>query len=241
MKRGAPAPALGGILGLGVLLAACGQQETPAPEPTPTATMAAERTLVPTDYDPANLGPRIEGSEGPEVTSEATANGKTIGSVVSFVACPAKVVACDPEALPADTVYTFVHRVTLAEAPEGSPVPSPTPTATDAALPPIVEIGPTLFRMTRPAPGFNLAVGYSRDEAEAALGDPDAIKVTVDREQVVWRVASGNGWTPGATITVWWQSTQPPAGPEKAYLLEIDGKQGDVRGPFPAAEKSDAP
>ena len=235
MKRTALAPALGCVL----LLAGCGREEAPAPAPTPTATMATERTLVATDFDAATLGAKIEGPEGPEVTSEAVANGKTIGTVVSYVACPADTATCDPEAMPEKTRYTYVHRVTLAEGPEAAASPSPTPAAEDR--PAVVEIGPTLFRMTRPAPGFNLAVGYSRSEAEAALGDPEAIKVTLDRDQLVWRVASGNGWTPGATITVWWQSTLPPEGPEKAYLLEIDGKQGDVPAPFPAEEKSDAP
>ncbi|MGX7895356.1 hypothetical protein [Tsuneonella sp. HG222] len=224
------------ILAFLLVLSACGGADQPAPEPTPTATMAAERTLVASDFDPAAYGAMVEGPDGTEVESVATAAGKEIGQVTSYVACKTDGPVCDPATAPEGTVFTYVHRITLAAAPGGTP--SPVPTALET--PQVVEIGPTLFRTTRPATGFNLAVGYSRAEAEAALGDPEAIRVTIDRNELAWRVTGGTGWKPGATITVWWQGTAPPSGPQTAYSLEVDGKQADVRGPFPAEEKSAA-
>ncbi|NNC52245.1 MAG: hypothetical protein HKO08_04315, partial [Erythrobacter sp.] len=65
----------------------------------------------------------------------------------------------------------------------------------------------------------------------------DAISITSDDGRIIWRVVEGDGWKPGTTISFWWQSTLPPAGPADAYLLEIDGNQAIAKGPFPAEEK----
>lgn len=227
-----------------LVLADCSSEPEPAPSPTPSATMAAERTLVASGFDRAMLGARIEGPEGSEVEAEVAAGGKTIGTVTSYVACPARTATCDPATMPEGTIYTYVHRIALALPPSPTPAPTPLPTAsgtTEPAAPPVAEIGPTFFRMTRPAPGFNLSVGYDMEQAEAALGDPDALTVKLDQNQIVWRVTGGSGWKPGATITVWWQSSEPPAGPQRAYQLQVSGQPGTARGPFPAEENSAAP
>lgn len=216
-----------GLLTIPLALAAC-EREVPAPTPSPTPTIAAPRTLVGADFDTLELGGRIQGPQGPEVETALSAGNREIGRMTSFVACPKAIADCNPAALPDGTIYTYVHRVTLAEADS-----APTPTATSAAP------GATLFRTTRAAHGFDLAIGYSREQALAALGEADALKITVDQGQLIWRVTKGEGWKPGTTITFWWTSTVPPKGPDKAYAVEIDGEVAAATGPFPGPEKAD--
>lgn len=209
-------------------LAACSQAEE-EPAPTPTPTVAQPRTLAPADLDMAMLGAKIVGPQGPEVETVLSAGNREIGKMVSFVACPAGVAECKPGEMPEGTIYTYVHQVTLADA---------QPTAEQPETgPEVVENPPSLFRMTENAHGFTRAVGYSTAQALAALGSEDAISITSDDGRIIWRVVEGDGWKPGTTISFWWQSTLPPAGPADAYLLEIDGNQAIAKGPFPAEEK----
>jgi hypothetical protein len=215
-------------LALPLALAACGQE--PAPEPSPTPTVAAPRTLVAADFDAEMLGARIEGPQGSEVEAAIVAEGREIGRIRSFVACPEGFEACVPDEMTEDTIYTYVHEITLAE--DLDPADVETPEAEGA----VAEMPAALFRMTRSATGFNRSVGYSQAQAEAALGEPDAITVSSDEGQIIWRVTGGSGWKPGAAITLWWQSTVPPEGPAEAYRLEVQGMTASARGPFPPAE-----
>lgn len=212
-------------------LAACGdsaQTETVA-EPTPTATLAAPRTLIAANYDAAMLGAKIEGPEGAEVEAALMADGREIGRIVSFVACPRGTASCDPATMPAGTVYTYVHKVTLAE--EDADKAQADAAGGDSAG----ESYATLLRTTRRATGFNGSIGYSREQAETALGDGEAIGVTSDQGRLIWRVTRGE-WTPGATITFWWQSTLAPEGPSEAWQFETDDTSASVTAPFPPAE-----
>lgn len=208
-------------------LIACGDgsESDPVAEPRPTATVAAPRTLIAANYDVAMHGAKIEGPEGTEVESVLMADGREIGRIVSFVACPRDTATCDPAAMPEGTLYTYVHQVTLAEdvaAPKEADAPTEAPA--------------TLFRTTRRATGFNGSIGYSREQAEAALGDADAIGVSSDQGRLIWRVTRGEGWTPGATITFWWQSTLPPEGPSDAWQFETNDMTASATAPFPPAE-----
>lgn len=222
-------------LALPVALAACSSERAPepAPTPTPTPTVAAPRTLIAADLDLATLGAKIEGPQGTDPEVAVMAGGKEIARIVSFVACPGGMKTCVPATLPEGTVLTYVHTIVPASV-EPAGTPSPRPTGTDTALP--AEVPPSLFRMTRAAPGFRGGVGYSRGEAQVALGAPDPITVTVDDGQLIWRVTAGPGWKPGAPVTVWWQTTAPPAGPQEAFQLELASDTAKVRAPFPAAE-----
>ncbi|WP_421991280.1 hypothetical protein [Qipengyuania sp.] len=212
-----------------LMLAACGSAE-PEPAPTPSPTIAAPRTLVGADLDLSTLGAKIVGPQGPEVETVLSAGNRQIGTLVSYVACPAGVAACNPSEMSAETAYTYVHRITLADADE-------TAEAAPTDGPEVVETAPTLFRTIRKASGFNQSIGYSTAEAEAALGDPDAISISSDNGSLIWRVVRGSGWKPGSTMTFWWQSTLPPQGPAEAYLLEIEGNQVAATGPFPPEDK----
>ena len=208
-------------------LGACGSPE-PEPAPSPTPTVAAPRTLVGADLDLSTLGARIVGPQGPEVETVLSAGNRQIGTLVSYVACPDGVDECKPGEMPEGTVYTYVHRVTLAEEDDAEE---------PATGPEVVEAPPTLFRTTRQAAGFNESIGYVTAEAEAVLGDPDAISISNDNGSLIWRVVRGPGWTPGGTVTFWWQSTLPPKGPAEAYLVEVDGNQVSALAPFPPEDK----
>ncbi|TMM49826.1 hypothetical protein [Qipengyuania marisflavi] len=213
-----------------IALAGCGSPE-PEPTPTPTATVAAPRTLVGAELDFSTLGAKIEGPQGTEIETVLSAGNRTLGKMTSYVACPGGTDVCEPGTMPENTVYTYVHSITLAERDDDAePQPADGPEAAE-------ETPPTLFRTTAKARGFNAAIGYSRDQAEQALGDSDAITITFDAEQLIWRVTKGEGWKPGTTITFWWQSTIAPKGPESAYLLEVDGNQARATGPFPPEDK----
>ncbi|EDL50200.1 hypothetical protein [Erythrobacter sp. SD-21] len=206
-------------------LAACSQSE-PEPTPTPSPTVAEPRTLVPAELDIDSLGAKIEGPQGPEPEAALTLGGGEIGRIVSYVACPEGVEECLPDEMPEGTVYTFVHQITLDGVSGADP----------ASGPEVVEAPPTLFRTTERAHGFNGSIGYSRSQAQAAFGSEDAIGVTVDDGRLIWRVTDTPNWQQGSTVTFWWQTTQPPAGPSDAFLLEVLGNQIAANGPFPAEE-----
>ena len=213
------------------LLGACSQPaETPVP--APTATVAGPRTLVAAELDPAALGAKIEGPDGTDPDFPMLNKGEEIGRVVSFVACPKGMTTCDPAALPAGTMLTYVHTIVPGD-PGQDAVPSPAATNPAGAT----EVPAALFRMTRPVSGFNGVIGYSRAQAAAALGAEDAITVSADNGQLIWRVTGGTGWRPGLPITVWWQTSAPPAGPQEAYALSWNASSAVVKAPFPAPEK----
>jgi hypothetical protein len=230
-----------------LLAAGCSQEPDPAPAPRATPTVAAPRTLVAADL-PQALGAKIAGPQGPDPEFAVIADGQVVAKIVSHVACPptrtadgdplpsAETPACDPALAPEGTVYTYVHTITptAAEPPEATPAPADA--EGEAAAP--TDVSPPLFRMTRAAPGFKGAVGYDLKQAEAALGARDPITVTLDNGRLVWRVTRGAGWKPGAPVTVWWQTTAPPDGPQQAFRLELDGMSHRVRAPFPAADKA---
>jgi hypothetical protein len=203
-----------------LLLAACSKSpEAPAPAPSGIVTPAVAptpdkpHTLVPADFATLKLGAKVKGSD-----AEGTfiSDDNTIAKVTSYVACPEGITDCDPKTLPPETVYTYVHRVT-----PGKKI-----------------VSATLFRTARPAAGFANGVGYDNAEAAAALGPSGEIDVEADNGALVWRVVGGDGWKAGEPITVYWQSTLPPAPkPLDAYLIETDGSVAIGSGPFPATQK----
>lgn len=213
------------LIALCLLAAAgCGDAAEEADDPVAAETPAAPqgpRRLVAEPLDLAALGPRIAGPEGDEV--ESTIEG--VGTMVSYVACPAEVEGetCDPAALPDDTLYTYVHRVTLAEAPDED-------AESEGA-------GARVFRTIQAAPGFSLSIGYDVEQAEATLGENYDIRTEIEDGELVWRLVAGDGWQAGETLTFYWRSTAPPAGPAEAYELEALGTEEAFRGPFPAPEE----
>ncbi|WP_375289799.1 hypothetical protein [Qipengyuania sp.] len=226
-------PAFSLSLSGAVLLAAC-SGDSPAPEPTPTATVAAPRTLVAADFDPWALGAKIVGPQGTDPEFDVRADGEIFATITSYVACPAQMAECDPEALPEGTKLTYVYTI-VPNGPTSPPAPEPSATDADGAP---KEIPPAFFRTTKPVSGFAATLGYSRDQAAAALGDEDAITVSVDESQLIWRVTGGSGWKADMPITFWFQTTAAPAGPREAFQLEWNDRRSAVTAPFPAEEKT---
>ncbi len=215
-------------LPLVIAMAACDSQPEPMPEPSPEETVAGPRTLVPSGFNDMQLGPKIVGPQGPEVSSTLVREGQTIADVVSYVACPAPVEGepaaeeCVPGDQAEDAVFTYVHRVT--------PVIDP-----DSELD-----RPNVFRTTLPAHGFANNIGYDKEQAEAVLGEGYSIKVQEDNGALIWRVEVSNGWTEGEEITFFWQSTLPPEGPAEAYAVGTENGRAVGTGPFPAEEPDES-
>jgi hypothetical protein len=216
-----------------ILVAACSPERNAAPEPGPTPTFAAApRTLVAADFDPDALGPRVATATNSEEPLVIEVGGHEVATITSYVACPETLAECVPGLLPEGTVLTCVHTLTLAD----SGLAEGKAEGAEAAAP--AETFAALFRMTKPAPGFRGAVGYDLKQAEVAFGSRDAITITLDNGGLIWRVADAKGWKPGAPVTLWWQTTAPPAGLQQAYEIAFQGETRAVRAPFPAADKA---
>lgn len=228
-----PAPThwLAASLAIAALAGCSGGRDEPAPTPTAEESAQADapsdpHTLVAADLGEMRLGAKIEGPVGPEVEASIIVDGRSIGGIESFVACPAEYDECDPENMPEGTVYTYVHTVTPGVDEPNDP-PFERPVGLDE-----VEAA-TVFATIRKAAGFTGSIGFDRAQAEAALGPDGTIRVQDDNGTLVWRVVGGNGWQTGEPITFFWQSTLPPEGPAEAYSLRADEKIAMATGPFP--------
>ncbi|RJY10144.1 hypothetical protein D6201_02720 [Aurantiacibacter aquimixticola] len=221
-------------LPLALVLSGCGSEPEPEPTPTPTPTAVGPRTLVAAGFDDQEIGPKIVGPQGPEVSAIFTSDAGDIAEIISYVACPPVegldlseedvpegedladfASECRPDMWPEGTVYTYVHRVT------------PTQTAQSPV---------TVFRTARPATGFANTIGFDREQAEAALGEGYSIGTQIDNGMLVWRIEKGDGWDAGEEITFFWQSELPPEGPAEAYEIETTAGRAEATGPFPPAE-----
>lgn len=213
---------LGGFALAGAVAACGGPAELPEGEVAQNGS-ASPRVLIAETLDLAELGPRIVGPQGPEVESRVPG----LATVVSYVACPASVESdtCDPAEQPDGTLYTYVHSVTLDE-------PGPEQARDQWG-------GARLFRTRWPARGFSSLIGYDEEQALEALGDGYDIQTLADDGELIWRIAASDGWMPGETLTFYWRSANPPAGPARAYHLEADGLDGIAAGPFPAEQSGD--
>ena len=226
-------------VGLAALsLAGCsGEPDEPAPTPTPEQSATADapsepRTLVAADLGEMQLGARIEGPVGPEVEASVIASGRSIGDIVSYVACPEEYDTCAPDDLPEGTVYTYVLTVT-----PGVDKPNDPPFIRPVGLDEVKAA--TVFSTVRQASGFTGAIGYDFKQATEALGPDGIIRVQDDNGTLVWRVVGGDGWQTGEPITFFWQSTLPPDGAAEAYSLRADEKIAMASGPFPPKEEDE--
>lgn len=195
------------LIALCMPLAACGS-EGPGAEEVFEEAVEGEGAAIPLqpgpDFASLQLGPKIQGPEGEEVASKFEGAG---GQLRSYVACPAEAESCEPEQLDGDTAYTYVHEVTPG-------------TRT------------SVFRTIQPAYGFTGTAGFDHSQEEAAIGGDSELVVRCVNGALIWAVNGGEGWT--GPITVYWQSTLPPAGPAVAYQLITEGDRAPATGPFPA-------
>jgi hypothetical protein len=217
------------------LLAACSAERAPepavSPTPAPVASPDQPRTMIAADFAVDNLGGRIAASEIAD--APVGAKRRPIARASAYVACPKAMAQCDPAALPAGTRYTYVLTITPVEDDKAAGPPAATP-------PPVPLVVPAAGALATiaPVPGFKGAVGYSLTEAAAALGSEDAISIALEQGRIVWRVREGNRWLPGKPITIWWQSTSPPAATAApAYEFAAGSESATLTAPFPAADK----
>ncbi|MHA6317320.1 hypothetical protein ACXYN8_06640 [Altererythrobacter sp. CAU 1778] len=185
------------------------------------------------DFADLQLGARVEGPQGAEVTSAMSNAEGNFADITSFVACPAGMDPCDPANAPEGTVFTYVHTVYPGEDNDPGTGVGSGNSSSD------IERAAG-FRMTQAAHGFTGAAGYSKGEVVAATGATGQVVVTCNDGKLQWTVDSGDGgdqWENREPITFWWQSTLPPAGPAKAYAIDANYTEASGDGPYPAARE----
>jgi hypothetical protein len=221
-------------LPLSLALAACGSADEPPTDlekaESVGAAAALARNIEAGEFLDLELGAKIVGPQGEEVTSALSNAEGNFADLRSFVACPADMTECDPATAPEGTIYTYVHVVYPGEDNEAGTGSGEGNDSSD------VERA-TAFRMTRPATGFTGAAGYSKDAAMAAIGAKADVVITCDDGALVWTVSAGDGgdqWEQAEPLTFWWQSTVAPAGPVAAYAIDANYAQATGSGPYPA-------
>ena len=180
------------------------------------------------DFANIHLGATIVGPVGPEVEASLVgSDGRSNGDINSRVQCPPGVSECKPPMMPAGTIYTYIHEITPgADRPNDKPFPKPDHMTSVTSA--------SQFALGMKAEGFNGAAGYSFDQAKAGTGQVDAFKVNEAADgSLVWTLAEGAVWPKGATVTFFWQTTQPPKGPGKGFTLSTDAGAGIGHGPAP--------
>lgn len=212
------------LLAAPLLLTACSGEPEPVETPSPSATAVGPRTLVSAGFNDQELGPRIVGPQGDEVRDTIAFEGMPVAELISYVACPAAgegeepLTECKPDAMPEGTLYTYVHRLISTGADK--------------------EAQPFLLRITKPANGFANVIGFDRAQAEMTLGEGYSIATHSDAGRLEWRIEAGDGFDKGEELTLFWQSTLPPAGPAKVYEIESNTGTAPMNGPFPPEENS---
>ena len=224
---------------LAIALAACSADPT---DPTNDTDLAAEDEELEVaierreagDFMDLQLGAKIVGPQGPQVSGRMTNEAGAFADITSYVACPAGMDPCDPATAPAGTIYTYVHIVYPGE--DNNPDPG-SGNGNDSSNVETTES----FRMTMPSHGFTGVAGFSKAEARAAMGEVSDIIITCHENGISWSVEEGEGgdqWGQGEPITFYWQSTLPPAGPANAYEVFANYTAASGPGPHPAADES---
>ena len=192
-----------------------------------TSLEASAALITPTDLDSLTLGAKIVGPVGAEVeTSLIDLNGNGLGDFVSSVSCPVGFSQCLPPENPPQTIYTYIHKVTPGvDSPNDPPFPQP------SVVLPFDNV--TEFRLGFEAFGFTGVAGYSFTEAATALGTQAQFNIELDNGSLIWTAPTGSDWNTGETINFFWQTSQPPSGPEGIYTASNDTQMGSAMGPLP--------
>ncbi|GAA4643871.1 hypothetical protein GCM10023115_18310 [Pontixanthobacter gangjinensis] len=202
--------------------------EGPAKSEGEAAAIAA--ALPAGDFMDLELGAKIVGPQGPEVTGTLSNAEGSFADIRSFVACPAGMDPCDPKTAPEGTVFTYVHVIYPGEDNEKNTGSGAGNDSSD------IERA-SAFKMMRAAHGFTGTVGYSKAEALAAVGAKADVVITCKDGALIWSVEAGGGgdqWEQAEPITFYWQSTLPPAGPADAYAIDANYAKATGPGPYPA-------
>jgi len=211
-----------------LILAACsGGPVEETSDPTEDATLTEPMHIItPTDFASLRLGGTIQGPLGPEVEASLVVDDTALGDIASRVQCPDGVDPCNPDAAEDGIIYTYIHEVRPGfDGPNDPPFPMPE------------EVHPvesaSSFALTFPAHGFTGVAGYSVYDAEDVLADGFNASISCVDGRITWSFPEESGWSTGETITFFWQSTQPPSGPDGEYRFVADELEATGPGPMP--------
>ena len=222
MRRATP------FIAFSVILAACsgGPVEEPA-DPAEDATLAEPvNVIAPTDFASLELGGTIQGPLGPEVEASLVADGVAIGDIASRVQCPDGIDPCDPERAEEGTIYTYIYEVR-----PGFDGPNDPPFDMPENVRPVESAAS--FALAFPAHGFTGVAGYAVYDAQEVLAEGFVASISCVDDQIIWSFPEESGWSTGETITFFWQSTQPPSGPDGEYRFVADDLEATGPGPLP--------
>ena len=178
--------------------------------------------VTPSNLDSLELGPAIIGPLGPEVPGTFVTNDDVeIGNLRSSVFCPLGTAQAD---CPSDSLETYIYRHIV------------TPSTDDVSS----------FTAGFPVDGFTGVAGYSFNESGAVGGNGNNTDFNIvfnnDSDgSLIWNLNADSDrfFDSGETITFFWQSTNPPAGPIGSYSID-NSLMGQAIGPAPTATETPA-
>ena len=216
------------LLLITLLVAACSGApiEEPA-DPAEDATLAEPvNVIAPTDFASLTLGGTVQGPLGPEVEASLAADGVAIADIASRVQCPEGIDPCDPDTAEEGTIYTYIYEVR-----PGFDGPNDPPFEMPETVRPIQSA--SSFALAFPAHGFTGVAGYSVYDAGDVLAEGFVASISCVDNQIIWSFPEESGWSTGETITFFWQTTQPPSGPDGEYRFVGDELEATGPGPLP--------
>ncbi|MCA1749443.1 MAG: hypothetical protein ABR601_04595 [Parasphingopyxis sp.] len=216
------------MLTLSLALAACASEPERASDDAEGGELSETKDIVaPTDFTSLTLGGAVQGPLGPEVEASLVSGDVALGNISSSVYCPSGMAACDPENAAEGTIYTYVYRIR-----PGFDGPNDEGFAMPERVVPVERA--QNFALGFPAHGFTGVAGFDVAEARNALADGFNVVISCSDGILSWSLPAEAGWSTGETITFFWQTTQPPVGPEGEYRFAGDGREATGRGPMPA-------
>ena len=153
-------------------------------------------------------------------------NSVAIGDIASRVQCPEDVDPCNPDEAEDGPIYTCIYEVH-----PGFDGSNDAPFDIPEEVHP-VERAPS-FALTFPAHGFTGVAGYAVYDAEEVLAEGFNTSISCFDDRIIWSFPKESRWSTGETVTFFWQSTQPPSGPDGEYRFVADAMEAIGFGSMP--------
>lgn len=222
MRRALP------ILPFALAIAACSGAPVEEPaDPAEDTTLSEPMNIIaPTDFASLTLGGTIQGPLGPEVEASLVVDGVAIGDIASRVQCPEGIDPCNPDDDEPGTIYTYIYEIR-----PGFDGPNDPPFEMPEEVRPVESA--SSFALAFPAHGFTGVAGYAVYDAEEVLAEGFNASISCVDNRIIWSFPEESGWSTGETITFFWQTTQPPSGPDGEYRFIADEMEATGPGPMP--------